>query len=130
MRSSPCVEISQAAGCVRFPQGPRVHALVFDEEDRVIILEHSSIEQGSRFMKGAGSNHMPPRSTYEVLLQGLAMGWTVTAPTAHGRANHQRHPHFVVVHPAIFSDVIDHLVGGEQQKISEHDLNDGAEPAH
>src|SRR6266851_6735531 len=124
------MKISQATVRWGFPHGTSIHGLVFDEEDGVIILEHRSVQQCSRFVEGAGSNDVPSWRANEVLLQRLTVSWPVTPSSAHRGPDHQRYSHLIVVHPAIFPDVIDDLVGSQHQKIAEHDLYNRAETAN
>jgi len=51
------------------------------------------------------------------------------AATTHRRAYHNRHSHLVIVHPAKFCSVVDHLVSGKGDEIAEHDLNHRAQAA-
>src|ERR1022692_103419 len=124
------MEISQATVRRGLAHGTSIHGLVFDEEDGIIILEHRSIQQGAWFVEGAGSNHVPSGCANEVLFQRLTVGWPVAPPSTHRGTNHERHAHLVVVHPAIFADVIDDLVGREHQKIAKHDFDNWTQAAN
>src|SRR5258708_3183037 len=110
------MKISQATVRRDFPHGTSIHGLVFDEEDGVSMREQRAVQQCSRFAEGAGSNHVPSRRANEALLQRVTVGWPVTPSSAHWGADHQRNSYLVVVHPAIFADVIDDLVGSQHQK--------------
>src|SRR4030067_3269202 len=59
---------------------------------------------------------------HEDFVEGLAMGMSVTAPSAHRCAYYQRQPHLLVIHPTEFCHVVYKLVGCQGKKITKHDL--------
>ncbi len=92
-------------------------------------MEDGSHKQVARIAEGAGRQEAQSRDTKIELFERLAMGGAVPAPPAHRRADHQRDPNLVVVHPAEFGDVVDQLVGDQGDEIAEHDFDDRPQAA-
>ena len=61
--------------------------------------------------------------------QTLAVGGPIAATAAHGRADGDGHAHLLIIHGPEFGRVIDELICGQGDEISEHDLGHRAQAA-
>ena len=61
--------------------------------------------------------------THEELLQRLAVSWSITSPSTHGRPDYKRNSDLIVVHITKFRHMVDHLISDQRDEITKHDLD-------
>src|SRR5262245_4539827 len=107
-----------------------VKSFVLDNQGRPVNGCEQICVQDARIVMMVNRQDARAGDSQEVLLQSLAVGWSISSPSTHWCADNHGYGYLPVVNPVEYGCVVDELVGRQSQKIPKHDFTDRAHAGH